>query len=513
MRIIRNVITVGGFTALSRVFGLVREMLIAHFLGASLVTDAFFVAFKFPNFFRRIFGEGAFNASFVPLFSQKLVTEGKGGAYHFAERVFSVMLCFLAIFVLLVVIFTPSIIHLMAPGFVTTPERMELAITFTRITFPYILFISLAAHLSGVLNSLDRFAAAAGVPILLNIIMIGSLLLAPQLELSHGVSLSWAVALAGVVQLAWLYGVCWKMGFRIRLYWPSMTPEIRSLLKLMIPGAVGAGMMNINFFIEMIIASYLPENAISYLTYADRLNQLPLAMFGIAIGTALLPVLSRQLKAGDFEQAQNNKLLATEIALQLTIPAAFGLAILSHPIIQLFYGHGLSEGSIQATASALMAFSLGIPAYVLNKIFVTGFFARQDTKTPVVVSGFCIGLNILMSLALISVFSHVALALSMTLSAWVNTIVLYVLLKKKNWFHLTHTFMKRIAVVTLNAALMAGFLWKVNGYFYGLPRSLMTNIIHIAVSVGFGVLLCGGLGILLKSIDVPQLKKVFRGRT
>lgn len=322
MRIIRNVLTVGGFTALSRLFGLVREMLIAHFMGASIVTDAFFVAFKFPNFFRRIFGEGAFNAAFVPLFSQKLVAEGREQACDFAQRVFSVMMIFLTVFVIVVITFTPTIIHIMAPGFTTTPERLELAITFTRITFPYILFISLAAHLSGVLNSLDRFAAAAGVPIIMNILMIAALLLAPTFDLSYGVALCWSVTIAGVVQLAWLYGICWRAGIRILPCRPQLTPDIKRLLKLMIPGAIGAGVMNINFFIETIIASFLPEKSISYIMFADRLNQLPLAIFGIAIGTALLPMLSRQLKAGEFDKAYNNKLLATEFALQLTIPAA-----------------------------------------------------------------------------------------------------------------------------------------------------------------------------------------------
>lgn len=506
MRIIRNVLTVGGFTALSRVFGLFREILIAQFMGASIVTDAFFVAFKFPNFFRRIFGEGAFNAAFVPLFSQRLVAEGKDQACDFAQRVFSVMMVFLTVFVIVIVVFTPSIIHVMAPGFTTSPERMELAITFTRITFPYILFISLAAHLSGVLNSLDRFAAAAGVPIILNILMIAGLLLAPALDLPYGEALCWSVSIAGVVQMLWLYGICWRSEIRIRPTWPRLTPDIKNLLKLMIPGAIGAGVMNINFFIETIIASFLPERSISYITYADRLNQLPLAIFGIAIGTALLPMLSRQLKAGEFDKAYNNKLLATEFALQLTIPAAFGLMVLSHPIINLFYGRGLSPDDITAIANALMAFSLGIPAYVLNKVFITGFFARQDTRTPVVVGSSCILLNIGFSLALMGTLAHVALALSMTISAWANTIVLYYILKKRGWFYLSSALARRVGVITLNATIMACVLWQVSDYFSALPNGVLGNAVHISVSLIVGITLVAALGFLFKSINLRQFK-------
>ncbi len=312
------------------------------------------------------------------------------------------MMTFLVIFVALVVIFTPSIIHVLAPGFVTTPERMELAVTFTRITFPYILFISLAAHLSGVLNSFDRFAAAAGVPILLNTVMISALLICPYTDITFGEGLSIAVALAGTIQLSWLYMACWRMDFRIRFRRPKITPEVKELLKLMLPGAIGAGVMNINIFIDTIIASYLPEKSVSYIFYADRSNQFPLSILGIAIGTALLPMLSRQLKTGEHVKALSNKRLATEVALQLTLPSAVGLAILSYPIIHLIYG--LPEVDTRATAMALSAFAIGIPAYVLNKVFITGFFARQDTKTPVKIAVGCIFLNLALNLIFCSVF-------------------------------------------------------------------------------------------------------------
>ena len=506
MRIVRNILTVSGFTFISRIFGLVRESMISHLLGASIVTDAFFVAFKFPNFFRRIFAEGAFNAAFVPLFSRKLVADGKEGAQELAEQIFSVMLAFLTVFVAVVVIFTPSIIHILAPGFATTPERMELAITFTRITFPYILFISLAAHLSGVLNSFDRFAAAAGVPILLNIVMISALLISPYTDITFGEGLSIAVALAGVIQLGWLYFACWRMDFRIRLRAPKLTPEVKELLKLMLPGAIGAGVMNINLFIDTIIASFLPEKSVSYIFYADRLNQLPLSILGIAIGTALLPMLSRQLKAGDYKKALSNKRLTTEIALQLTLPSAVGLAVLSYPIIHLIYG--LVDVDTQATAAALSAFAIGIPAYVLNKVFITGFFARQDTKTPVKIAVGCILLNLSLNLIFVQYFAHVGLALSTSISAWANTITLYAILKKRDWFRLDIGFHKNMSIISLIAAFMGASLWAIAQSFDVSQMSFMQNLGYV-----MGQILCGAatyfiLGVTTRQISISRFKSL-----
>lgn len=504
MRIVRHILTISGFTFLSRIFGLIRESMLSHILGASLITDAFFVAFKFPNFFRRIFAEGAFNAAFVPLFSRKLVSEGREGAKEFAEQVFSVMLVFLTLFVIVVVIFTPSIIHILAPGFATTPERLDLAITFTRITFPYILFISLAAHLSGVLNSFDRFAAAAGVPILLNIVMILSLIASPYFNISYGIGLSVAVALAGVVQLAWLYSSCVFMDFRIQIRWPRITPQVKELLRLMMPGAIGAGAMNINLFLDTILASFLPEKSVSYIFYADRLNQLPLSILGIAIGTALLPMLSRQLKAGEYEKAIRNKLLATDVALQLTIPAAVGLFMLSYPLIHLIYGMSVADS--QATADALAAFSLGIPAYVLNKVFVTGFFARQDTKTPVKIAVCCILFNLFLNLLLMGGLGHVALALSTSLAAWANTGALYWVLRKRRWFALSRDVAWTCTKVVLISAVMMALLWFLGGDYDPLALTIWQEIGYVLGRVSVGILAYGVLGFIFKVINFSRLK-------
>lgn len=506
MRLLKAAMTIGGFTAISRVFGLVREVLISHLLGASLITDAFFVAFKFPNFFRRIFAEGAFNASFVPLFSRALVSEGAGSAKAFAERVFAVLAFVLIIFVSVVVFFTSSIIHILAPGFTTTPERFDLAVTFTQITFPYILFISLTAHLSGVLNSLDRFATAAGVPILLNCVMIVALLLAPDVGISYGVALAVSVFVAGVIQFLWVYVACARIGFRIRLCWPIFSPDVRQLCRLMIPGIIGAGVMNINLFIDTILASFLPEKSISFLFYADRLNQFPLSILGIAMGTALLPSLSRQLKAAEYEKAHQSKKLAIEFAIQLTLPAALGLMMLSYPIIAVIYG--LPEMETKATAAALAAFAIGIPAYVLTKIFAAGFFARQDTKTPVKIACVCIAISLILNIILMQYFAHVGLALSTSFSAWVNAVLLYYFLKKRHWFSFSSDIWGLILKVGVATAIMGLSLGCLNQVYPFVDESgFIAGAFYIFMAVSLGGLVYLVISFCFKLITLTQIKK------
>lgn len=506
MKIFKTVLTVSGFTFLSRIMGLLREILLAHFCGVSAVTDVFVVAFKLPNFFRRIFAEGAFNAAFVPLFSGKLATEGKEEAHRFAEQVFAVLFYFLLGFVAFVLIFTPSIIHILAPGFSNRPEQVEMAITFTRITFPYILFISLAAQLSGILNSLDRFAAAAGVPILLNICMILALLTAPSWGLSYGVALCCSVSIAGVAQLAWLYVACRRLNFPLKLRFPRLTADVRKVAKLMVPGAIGAGFTNISFLIDTQIASFLPTKSITYVFFADRLNQLPLALFGIGIGTALLPVLSRQLKAGNHQKAHEQKIFATDLAFQVTIPAAVGLFVLSYPLIHLIY-RTLSIGDAWAIAYALQGFAIGIPAYVLNKIFITGFFARQDTKTPVKVASCCILINVITCLSLMNWLGHVALALAVSISSWANTLILYVILKKRGWFSFNHDLIKKCRIICFNSFFMGLVLWQLNNLFLGFADTLLTSLTHVLLSTVLGVLIIVTLGVFFKTLNLLEFKK------
>ncbi len=460
MSILKAVATIGGYTGLSRVFGLVREILMSHFLGASLLADAFIIAFKFPNFFRRFFAEGAFNAAFIPTFAGELAEKGRESAKKIAEDVFSSMAVFLLIFSLVIVIATPWLLWILAPGFAITPERSELVTDFIRITFPYIFFISLTALMGSILNSLDKFASTAATPILLNIVMISSMLLAHYMHWNMGYSLSVGIFVAGVFQLGWLYFACARHDFRLEIRMPKLTPKVRHILKLMGPGTIGAGVMQVNIFLDLFLASFLPTGAVSYLYYADRLNQLPLSIFGVAISTALLPLLSKQIRMNDLSHAKGTTDQALKVAMQLTLPASIGLVVLAHPVISLIYGHGkFDEMAINATAPTLAAFAVGLPAYVVSKVLSTCFFARQDTSTPVRIALISVASNLLFNLVFIWKLGHIGLALSTAFSAWINAAGLAYVMYKKGWYTLWERQLIIFAVkVSLACLAMAGFL-------------------------------------------------------
>lgn len=428
----RSIATVGGYTFLSRMTGFVRDSLIAGILGVSGLTDAFFVAFKLPNFFRRFFAEGAFNAAFVPIFSGILVSSGPLAARLYGEKVFALLLFGLTGFVLVFENFMPTVVYLVAPGFSATPARFDLAVELSRITFPYILFISLASLFSGILNSMGRFAAPAGAPIILNLVMISALILIVFEWVSPGTGLAWAVFWAGLLQLGWLWIVCHFQKMAIRPSLPQLTPDTKNLIRLGIPGAISAGVIQISIIMDGIFASTLPEGAISYLFYADRLNQLPLGVIGIAVSTALLPELSKHIKVGNREQASQTQNRTIEFALSITLPAAIGLVIFSCPLIALLFERGaFSSQDTQATGYTLSAFAMGLPAYVLVKILQTQFFAHQDTKTPMILAIGAVVLNFILNWILIGPLSYVGLALATALSAWFNAFFLGVILIKK----------------------------------------------------------------------------------
>ncbi|WP_337876938.1 murein biosynthesis integral membrane protein MurJ [Elioraea sp.] len=418
---IRNVLTVGGWTAASRVLGFLRDILIAAALGAGPAADAFFVALKLPNFFRRLFGEGAFSAAFVPLFAGALAAEGRDQARRVAEGALAVLLVSLAALTALAILFMPQAMGLLAPGFRNDPERFALAVELARITFPYLMLICLVALFSGVLNGLDRFAAAAAAPVLFNVALIGGLVLAPVLALPAVHGLAWGVAAAGLGQFLLLSWAVAAAGLPLRLPLPRLTPEVRLLLRRMGPGAIGAGVTQINLMVDVIIASFLPQGAIAFLYYADRVNQLPLGVLGTAVGTALLPALSRQVRAGDATAALATQNRAIEFALLLTVPAAAGLAIAAWPIVHVLFGRGaFGAEDVAATAAALAAYAVGLPGYVLAKVFAPGFFARGDTASPVKVAVGCVALNIALCLALIGPFGHVGVAMATAITGWVN---------------------------------------------------------------------------------------------
>ena len=370
----RSVATVGSYTLLSRIMGFVRDILTAALLGAGPVADAFFVAQRLPNLFRSLFAEGAFSAAFVPLFAGTVAQHGREAARAFAEDALAVLLAALLGFVLLGEIFMPWVMKVIAPGFAGDPAKFALAVALARITFPYLLFIALVALQGGVLNSVDRFAAAAATPILLNLFLIAALLLIRHFAWHDGRALAWAVTAAGLAQFLWLMFSCARAGLALRLPRPRLTPEVRRTLAIMGPAAIGAGVTQINLLISTALASFLPGGSVSYLYYADRLNQLPLGVVGIAVGTAILPPLSRQLRLGDRAGAVATQNRGLELALLLTLPAAVALAVLAQPIFAVLFQRGaFSPADTAATAAALAAYAAGLPAFVLVKVLAPAF--------------------------------------------------------------------------------------------------------------------------------------------
>jgi len=510
MKLLRAVATISSFTGLSRISGLAREILMSHVLGAGIVTDAFIVAFKFPNFFRRLFAEGALHAAFVPLFSRNLTQNGVESARQTAEQVFSVLVTILILFVLIVVIATPSLMFILAPGFGRTPERLQLAIDFTRLTFPYILFISLAALMTGMLNSIDRFAAGAAAPILLNMVMILSLLIYSFLGLSPGYMLSLAVLIAGIAQFVWLYIACWRAGLPLRWQRPRLTPDVKKVITLMVPGALGAGVMQVNLFLDMMLASFLPTGSLSYLYYADRLNQLPLSMFGIAIGTALLPKLSRLLQGGQHQKALETQESAIEIALQLSIPAMVGLIVLAYPLISLIYGHGqFGSQDILATAPTLAVFALGLPAYVLSKVLTTNFFAHHDTRTPVKLAMVAVVVNLSLTLVLMGPFLHVGMAMATSLSSWCHVGLLFLTLKKREAIIIPPKLIALTLRILCVSTIMGVGIWLL-GKGLPPPQTIIKEIWQLSLSVGIGLGLFFFFGHWFGAFDIHNLRESMR---
>jgi putative peptidoglycan lipid II flippase len=462
MSLLRSVATVGSYTLVSRVMGFVRDILTAALLGAGPVADAFFVAQRLPNLFRSLFAEGAFSAAFVPLFAGTMAQHGRERARIFAEDALAVLLAALLIFVLLGEILMPYLMHVIAPGFSENPEKFALAVALARITFPYLLFIALVALQGGVLNSVDRFAAAAATPTLLNLFLIAALLLMRRFQWDDGRALAWAITAAGLAQFLWLMASCARAGLALRLPWPRLTPEVRRTLAIMGPGAVGAGVTQINLLISTALASFLPGGSVSFLYYADRLNQLPLGVVGIAVGTAILPPLSRQIRMGEQMAAAETQNRGLELALLLTLPSAVALAVLARPILAVLFQRGaFGPADTAATAAALAAYAAGLPAFVLIKVLAPAFFARHDTATPVKVAVSAMAVNLALTLILMRFLSHVGIALATSCAGWLNALTLLALLMRRRHFALDRRARRnlpRIGAAALGMGVVLGLL-------------------------------------------------------
>jgi putative peptidoglycan lipid II flippase len=434
MSLARSSMIVGSLTLLSRVFGFIRDMMIASILGASIYTDAFFVAFKLPNFLRRLFAEGAFNSAFLPMFAGMLKTEGKEKSMLFASEAYSLLFFILSIITILAIIFMPHLMFVLAPGFSDDPEKLALTISLTRITFPYIIFISLVCLQGGILNSIDKFAAVAAAPILMNICFIIGLPLFSPFTPTAAHALSWGVILAGVVQFYWLYYFCRKAGMAPILHIPRVTDNVHKLLRLIAPAALGAGVAQVNLMIDLIIASDIHQG-VSYLYYADRIYELPLGVIGIAVATALLPTLSKHIRSGAHTEAIADTNHAIMLVMLFGLPCAAALTLIAHPVISVVFEHGqFSAHDTQMTFPALIAFSCGLPAFLLVKIFASCFFAAQNTKTPVRVAIVCVLVNLAFNLILKEHFAHVGMAMATSISGWLNAFCLGFILYRNKQF-------------------------------------------------------------------------------
>lgn len=486
MNLLKAGATVGGLTMVSRVLGFFRDVLIAMALGTGPVADAFFVAFRFPNLFRRLFAEGAFNSAFIPLFSKHLEGEGSDSARQFAVSVLSVLVATLAIVSAAAEIAMPWLMMVIAPGFLEDPQKYDLAVLLTRIAFPYLLFMSVTAMISGVLNSLGRFAAAAAAPILLNVILISALLMIVLLSLNNsreaGIVLVWGVAFAGFAQAVTLWIASRRAGMSLGLTRPRLTSGIRKLISLGIPGVIAGGITQINLLIGTIIAS-LQASAVAWLYYADRIYQLPLGVIGVAIGVVLLPDLSRRLRAGDGDGVHSSQNRALELSMLLTIPAAAALIAMPQPIIQTLFERGaFSAADTAAAAAALAAFAPGLPAFVLIKVFSPGFFAREDTKTPMYFAGISVAVNIAGSLLLFIVLGHVGIAIATSLAGWVNAGLLSWTLYRRGHFKPDARLRKRLPRIAASSFLMAFVLWWMElqltaGFVAGVPIAIRGTLL------------------------------------
>lgn len=512
MVLLRAIATVGGLTLVSRVFGFVRDVLIAGTMGAGLVADAFFVAFKFPNLFRRLFAEGAFSAAFVPLYARTLEGEGRAAADAFAGHALSALFWALAGAVALIEILMPWIMPALAPGFIDQPEKFALAVTLTRITFPYLLLVSLVTLLAGVMNSLGRFWHAAATPVLLNLVLIGAVLALTPLMPTPGHALAWGVCGAGVVQLSWMAVHARRAGVRLRIGRPRLGPDVVLLLKRMAPVAVGAGIYQVNLLIDTIIASLLPEGSISYLFYADRVNQLPLGVVGVAVGTALLPLLSRQLRAGDEAAAHHSQNRAMEFTLLLSVPAAAAIGVLAEPIISVLFQRGaFGVHDALATAQALAVYALGLPAYVLIKTLATPFFAREDTVTPIVIGGTAAVVNVVLNLILMGPFLHVGIAMATAVSAWLNAGLLAVMLSRRGHLVLDRRFKSRFPRTMLaSAGLGAALAWALPYAEPALAGGEVSRAGALCALVAGGLAVFGALAALTGAAKPADLRTLRR---
>ena len=507
-RMLGGFLTVGGWTLLSRLLGFVRDVMIAAFLGTGPAAQAFIVAFSLPNMFRRFFAEGAFNMAFVPMFSKKL--EADDDPLGFARDAFSGLATVLITFTVIAMFAMPWLVWAMASGFVGD-VRFDLSVTYGRIAFPYILFISLAALLSGVLNATHRFTAAAAAPVLLNLIFIAALVLSSMMGLDIGLTLAWVVPFAGIAQLALVWVAAKRAGFALTPKRPVLSPDLKRLAIIAAPAALAGGVVQVNLLIGRQVASQF-DSAVAWLYNADRLYQLPLGVVGIAIGIVLLPELSRRLQAGDETGGQEAFSRAGEISLALTIPAAVALVVIPLPLVEVLFERGrFGPDDTAATAAAVQIYGLGLPAFVLQKVYQPLFFARADTKTPFYYALVAMVINAGLAIGLAPIIGYLAAAIGATLASWGMVALLWVGSRKMGISaRLDRRFRNRIWRITLAAILMGVALLAAQLALNPMFGAGTWRYLALIILILVGVITYFGIGQLLGAFKLSEFRHSVR---
>jgi putative peptidoglycan lipid II flippase len=525
MNLARSFGSVGGLTLASRILALVRDSLQARYVGANFASDAFLVAFRLPNMFRAFFAEGAFSSAFIPMFNRKLA-EAKGErapAFDFAERALSVLFAFLAVMTVVMLVAAWPLTALLSGGFHhqhPSHEQFAFAVSLGRITIPYLMLICLASLLGGILNSLDKFWVNAAAPILLNIAMVFGLFVFHGTPDQTARVQAISVPIGGVMQLAWLYFACRAAGVSLRPRMPRIDADVKRLMQLILPAAVGAGAVQLNLVISTALSGYLlGEGSISYIYYADRVNQLPLGLIGIGLGTILLPTVSRLLSAGEEEQAMDTQNRGLELALFLTLPAMVALVVAAEPVVRgLFqYGHFTPADTVRCSW-ALAGFSIGLPSYVLVKVLTPGYYARHDTRTPVRFAIIAVGVNIAANVTLIPLlnrfgYGHVGPPLATAISSTANVSMLYATLTKRGHFVPDAQLRRRIPRLTLAAILMGAAVFAFDRLLDPfLNARIWERYAALTVLVGAGVAVYGVACFLTGAFVLDDVKLLLKRR-
>jgi putative peptidoglycan lipid II flippase len=520
MNLLKSTGIIGGMTLISRIFGFARDALVASTLGAGVIADAWQLAFQLPNIFRRLFAEGAFSAAFVPLFNRKMSqNDGQSAAQNFSIEILSVFVPILLVFSAIMMLAMPGAIWLL-DDFGEGGRSNDFTINLARITFPYLALVSITTVFAAILNSISKFTAAAATPILLNICMILAMAFAAYVD--NGLDpktvayfLAISVSVAGVLQMIWLYYWARKSGFAFALRRPRFTPDVRSLGVLILPAVFGAGIYQISRFVDLFFLGQLQQGSFTFLAMADRLNQLPLGIIGIALGTAILPALSRFIAVDDAGGAQRVQSNAVELGLLLTIPATIGLYFAALPLITAIYLRGRFDmAAVTNTSDVLSMLVLGLPAYVLVKVLIPGFFARKDTKTPVYTACISLVINIVLNMILIPFMGVAGLALAGATAAWANCAMLYAILHRRGLFHIESDLLFRIGRIIFSAAAMGAatyFLAPLGSAYYG--AGTLERVVSISALVGTGAIVYFALAWMTGAIDKSKLSMLRRQPT